>query len=381
MAIPSLNITNLKDLAGTADGKMLLAEELVGIIKNVGRKTISSLFKNTLLSGDPTSGTLTARRYANAQSKAYGTARTNGKSDPGKAHTVPVDINIDREIFEEYEEKDIKLNGIPGLLAERRVAIEGAMVRELDEKFFAVAVDPDIGGTEVTATGATVKDRLSSLILTLHKTKNDFVDGVEKGDIHVTLDADAYEEMRDYIDTKANANVQTDIEEFGRFHGAWVYSNNHQPDGIEMIAMCKESIAEPVLASDYRAEKIPFSDAYNVGLPFYYGCKPVMPDLIYYVKKNSSGELGTLTVTSAAGTNSGDTKLTVTPAKASGNSYKYKVADSATAVTYGQNVQTWQAWDGTADITAQTGKVVTVVECDGSYKALKAGNATVTAKA
>lgn len=93
------------------------------------------------------------------------------------------------------------------------------------------------------------------------------------------------------------------------------------------------------------------------------------------------GTLGALTVTSAAGTNTGDTKLTVTPAKASSDSYKYKVADSAMTVAYGQNVQTWQAWDGTADITATTGKVITVVECDGSYKALKAGSATVTAKA
>lgn len=91
--------------------------------------------------------------------------------------------------------------------------------------------------------------------------------------------------------------------------------------------------------------------------------------------------LGTLTVTSAAGTNSGDTKLTISPAKASGNSYKYKVADSVSPVTYGQNVQTWASWDGTADITAQTGKVVTVVECDSAYKAQKAGSATVTAKA
>lgn len=93
------------------------------------------------------------------------------------------------------------------------------------------------------------------------------------------------------------------------------------------------------------------------------------------------GTLDKLTVTSAAGTATGSTKLTVSPAKASGNSYKYKVADSVTAVTYGQNVQTWQAWDGTADITATTGKVITVVECDSSYKALKAGSATVTAKA
>lgn len=93
-----------------------------------------------------------------------------------------------------------------------------------------------------------------------------------------------------------------------------------------------------------------------------------------------NGTLGTLTVTSVAGTSTGDTKLTVSPTKASGNGYKYKVADAATNVTYGQNVQTWTAWDGTSDITAASGKVVTVVECDAGYKAQKAGNATVTAK-
>ena len=297
MAVESLNITKLKDLAGTEEGKLLLAEELKGIIKNVSRKTISSIFKNTLLSGNPDAGTLSARRYASAQSKQYGTAREAGKSDAGKALPVSVDINIDREIFEEYEEKDISLNGIPGLLAERKVAIEGAMIRELDEKFFEVAVDDTTGGTALTPTGTTVKERLSELVLALHTTKNDFVDGVEKNDIHVVLSPTAYEGMRDYIDTKANANVQTDIEEFGRFHGVWVYSNNHQPEGIEMIAMCKGSIAEPVKASTYRAEKIPFSDAYNVGLPYYYGCKPVMPDLIYYIKEASgaggSGASGT----------------------------------------------------------------------------------------
>lgn len=94
-----------------------------------------------------------------------------------------------------------------------------------------------------------------------------------------------------------------------------------------------------------------------------------------------SGTLGTLTVTSAAGTASGTTKLTVTPAKASGNSYKIKTGAAATPVVYGQNVQTWTAWDGTADITATTGQVVTVVECGSDYKAKSAGNATVTAKA
>lgn len=96
---------------------------------------------------------------------------------------------------------------------------------------------------------------------------------------------------------------------------------------------------------------------------------------------NTTQTLGTLTVNSAAGSKSGDTKVTVTPAKAStGNVYKYKVASSETTVDYGQNVKNWSAWDGETDITAATGQVITVVECDSTYKALSAGHATVTAK-
>lgn len=91
--------------------------------------------------------------------------------------------------------------------------------------------------------------------------------------------------------------------------------------------------------------------------------------------------LGTLTVNSAAGSKSGDTKVTITPAKVNaGNAYKYKVASSETAVDYGQNVKNWSAWDGESDITAATGQVITVVECDSTYKALSAGHATVAAK-
>lgn len=90
--------------------------------------------------------------------------------------------------------------------------------------------------------------------------------------------------------------------------------------------------------------------------------------------------LGTLTVTSAAGTASGTTKITVTPAKAdAGNVYKYKVGSAAETVTYGQNVRNWSTWDGTSDITAASSQKITVVEADSAYKALKSGDATVTA--
>jgi hypothetical protein len=104
-------------------------------------------------------------------------------------------------------------------------------------------------------------------------------------------------------------------------------------------------------------------------------------DAIAVITIDETPTLGTLTVTSAAGTATGDTKITVNPAKENSNNvYKYKVATDAVAVGYGQNLRNWTSWDGKADIKATTGQKITVVECDGTYKALNAGSASVTAK-
>lgn len=104
-------------------------------------------------------------------------------------------------------------------------------------------------------------------------------------------------------------------------------------------------------------------------------------DAIAVITIDETPTLGTLTVTSAGGTATGDTKITVNPAKENSNNvYKYKVGTYETAVTYGQNLRNWTSWDGKADIKATTGQKITVVECDGTYKALNAGSASVTAK-
>jgi hypothetical protein len=85
-----------------------------------------------------------------------------------------------------------------------------------------------------------------------------------------------------------------------------------------------------------------------------------------------------LTVSSAAGSTSGKTKLTVTPTIGSGNSYLYMTGAQTPAV--GAVLSAWTAWDGTADITAATGDILTVAEVDSAGKAVKAGICTVTAK-
>ena len=97
--------------------------------------------------------------------------------------------------------------------------------------------------------------------------------------------------------------------------------------------------------------------------------------------KLTSGGLGKLTVTSIAGTKQGDTKIAVTPAVTSGNSYKYKIGEMLDVPVKGQNVKGWTVWDGTSDITAATGSEIVVAECDASYHVVNAGKATVTAKA
>lgn len=105
-------------------------------------------------------------------------------------------------------------------------------------------------------------------------------------------------------------------------------------------------------------------------------------DGIAVIDVGTTPTLGALTVQSAAGTDSGDTKLTVTAAKETAtNVYKYKTDPStAPVVTYGQSVRNWTTWDGVSDITATTGHKITVVEADSTYKAQNSGNTTVASK-
>ena len=85
-----------------------------------------------------------------------------------------------------------------------------------------------------------------------------------------------------------------------------------------------------------------------------------------------------LTVSSAAGSTTGTTKLSVTPTTGSGNSYRYMAGAQTPAV--GAVLTNWAAWDGTSDLTAATGDILTVAEVDSTGAAVKAGICTVTAK-
>ena len=106
-------------------------------------------------------------------------------------------------------------------------------------------------------------------------------------------------------------------------------------------------------------------------------------DAIAYISVGGSDTqtLGTLNVTSEAGSETGKTKLTVKEQLMSPrNCWKYKDAAAATSVTYGMDVKSWSKWDGESEIASTATHHITLVECDQNYKAVRSGDVTVAVK-
>ena len=273
--IDSLSI----QLQTDASAKDKLAEEYGKVIDNLQKSTISSILKNNDLSGDPASGTVEAKRFANATAENYGHARGNGYADKIKALPVVIPLNVNKEIIEEVEEKDLRTYGVAGLI-ERRVANqESGMKRLLERAFFTEAVS---AGTSINPSGSTDLEKLESAIQSVETTSNDFVDGVERDLISVVASPEFYGKIRSALDTTATSNVKTNIAEYGQYHGVNVYSSVYLPSGINFVIMVNGSIAQPVLPSIYNPAKIELSDATAFGIFLYFGTKAVTPDLIKY---------------------------------------------------------------------------------------------------
>lgn len=359
----------------TNTGMDYLAEEYGKVIDNVQKNTISARLKNTDLSGNPTAGSVEAKRFVNRKSNPYGTARAGGAGQKVKAEPVTIQINVDRELITEVEEKDVSLYGVDNFINRQATLDEKSMTRELERKFFETAAAAGAGNSFTTSETA-INKKIEALIQAVERTKNDYVDGVERDMIAVVLNTETYGELRDYLDTTDNANVTTAAGEFGTFHGVPVYSTVYLPDGVNGIAMIMGAVAQPVLTTLDEAGKFDASNAYHFGMFYSFGCKAVMPDLIQVLTATASG----LTVVSAAGGTSGKTKLTVTPDAYSNDTLAYKTDTTVTLPTFGSASTGYTDWDGKSEITATTNNEIVVVELNADKKIVKAGKTKVTSK-
>lgn len=272
--IQALNLLN------DVSGKEYLAELYGKVIEGVQKTLVSAGMKNMDLSGDPVSGTVEAKRFVNATSKSYGSARTAGAGDAVKARPVPVAINVDKEIVEELEQKDVRLYGVDGVLDRRAANHILRMAAELDTAFFTAA---NTAATAVNQTGfSSVADELENIIQECETTSNDFVDGVPRSMMNLVLSPKYYGKIRNDLDRQTNnANINTDAEEFNAWHGVRAYSSTHLPNGCDYMLLVDGAVAQPVMADQYVAEKIPLSNAYGIELFYHYGTTVVTPDLIY----------------------------------------------------------------------------------------------------
>jgi hypothetical protein len=264
-------------------GKDKLKEEYGKVIENIQHITLAARLKNQDLSGDPTSGTVEAKRFVNVSGKAYGTARANGKGDYIKAEPVVIAINDDTEYIEEVEEKDLKTYGVGGLIERRTRNHQNALAVELDTKFFTEA---KTAGTQFTPSAGTtaVEDEIEEAIQTVETTKNDFVQGVPRNMIEIVMSPAYYGKLRNKINSISNSNnlgVVPNYEE-GTFNNVRVFSSVFLPANTDYIVMVDGAVAQPVMTSIYNPEKVQLSDATAFGLFAYKGTKAVTPDLIIY---------------------------------------------------------------------------------------------------
>ena len=279
--MPRIDALSIELLSG---GKDKLAEEYGKVIENIQARTLSARLKNTDLSGDPTSGTVEAKRFVNVVGQAYGTARGAGKGNAVKAKPVVIAIDDNTEYLEEVEEKDLRTYGVNGLIERRTRNHENQLAVELDTKFFAEAVN---AGTEFTPTATDKAEEIEEAIQKVETTKNEFVQGVPRNMIEVVMSPAYYGAIRTKINATGNSLKLAGMANYeeGVYNNTKVYSSAFLPEGTDYVVMVNGAVAQPVHTSIYNPKKVDLSDATAFGLFAYKGTKAVMEDLIIYKGK------------------------------------------------------------------------------------------------
>lgn len=261
----------------TDEVKDKLAETYGQVIESVQKGAISEQIKNKNYSGDATTGSVVIDRFKNATINDLGTARNGGKGDALVNNgQVTINVDTDKEIIEELAIKDVKLHGLDGMAEKRKNNHAKQMIAYLDREFFACA---EKEGAKVELTKNSIAEKLEELILSVETTKNDWVDGVDREMLVLTVTPAIYSEVQNYIDSVPNSlNGLTD----NLFHNVKIFSNHRQTKS--MICMIDGAVAQLVTTDEYDAEKVPFGNDIALELFFSKGTKAVMPDLIKFAE-------------------------------------------------------------------------------------------------
>lgn len=268
----------------SGDAPATLSELYTAVIDNLQKDALSMRLKSQAYTGDPKTGSAVFKRFANSQSKEYGTARTAGKGDAVNVLEVPVNLDQHKEIVEEIAKFDLDTFGVLDIMKRRALNHSQSMAAELDGAFFQKAVDKGVAFTP--ADGVTeVRDVIESMIVTLEEIKNAYVDGVDRSLMELTLAPSVHSALQKYLDELGDKRADS-AEIVKLFHNVSVESSTRLPAGTKAVLMVNGAVAQPVVIYEYsEPEKIPLSNDYASSLFYDYGTEALTPDLIFVWKE------------------------------------------------------------------------------------------------
>lgn len=260
--------------------KAKLAETLGGVLENVFTSAVSEELKAKNGSGEPESGSVEYKRFANAKIEDKGTARGNGKGNAVQDKPIIVNIDTDKELIEEFQGKDLRLYGVPAMAEKRKKNYESQIKAYLDREFFACAVKE---GTKVERPAGTpsVQDIIDNMIVVAKTLKNDFVDGMDAEDLVIVLDSTYRKKMKNLLD-QLPLGTKPENGAIGMYDSIMVRESTRMPAGCHVQVQRLESIAQPFYVSEFDLEKINLDDAYALEDFLYKGTKALTPDTIFY---------------------------------------------------------------------------------------------------
>lgn len=261
-----------------------LKNTIVGVFENLAKKTVSGRLKSKNGEYNQKTGSLEFKRFANAERKAYGTAREAGAGTKVKAPPVVVNLDRNSEIVEEVNAFDgatFTNEDLQSFLKRRKTSHAMSVERDLDREFFLAGKNGGTKGADVSKSKK-LKSELGAIAVQLESTKNDYVDGVDREQMAWVLSPALHQLVKDELNDCYNFSGTAEDEVIKGLDGIAVYSSNRLPEGVDYMLITMDAIAQPVMLSDALVEKIPLSHEFAVEIFWRNGTKVIAPELVIY---------------------------------------------------------------------------------------------------
>ena len=278
-------LTQALSIYSAEEAKAYLRNVIVGIFENLGAKTVSARLKSKNANLTQAAGSYEFKRFANATSQEYGTARTAAKGQKIIAPSITVNLDTNREIVEEinlFDGQSFTQETFEALVNRRKAAIQLAIERELDRAFFAnIKTEGTDAGIAITLTKSIVA-QLEDVIVKLATTTNDYVDGVDRENMALIVSPKLYSKLKTELNDVYNFSGTVEEGTFKGINGVAVFEALRLPEGVDYILLTMDSVAQPTLITGVDVEKIPLSNDYAISVFYRYGTKTLATELALY---------------------------------------------------------------------------------------------------